>query len=497
MERGQMQQSYQLDTSKIPAQRRFMQSTSRELLYSGAFGAGKSRIGCEKAYLLSAKYPNNRGLICRKKYTDLRDTTMDTWFRYVCPPEHIERYNKQEHKMVLKNGSEILFYGLDQPTKVGSLEVGWIFMDEIIEFTEADYNMLLGRLRHPIVPFHQIFAATNPGDPYHWVYKRFYLEQELKEKGFTEVLESNALENPFTPDSYKDSLNTLKGKYHQRYVEGKWISFEGIVYDCWNPAKHILPRDTTKYDLTGDPNNPIPDDWERFRAIDFGFTNPFVCLWVASPTHKYVGEPGKQDRIAIPFEERSFFIYKEIYHSGRTASEHSDDIKRISGRERYRASFADWDAGDRHDLEKDGIPTIRAQKEVSTGIQSLYESIAEDRIFYLEGSLYERDTTLESKPQSVIEEFGAYMRPKGKDGVINPKEKPVALNDHGLDALRYLIYSLKIAYGILGNVQSATNKDVERSFMEKNRRPASTLSRFSSGGSRNYSSLNRGSWRKM
>jgi PBSX family phage terminase large subunit len=280
------QTSYTLDTSKILAQRQFMQSISRELLYSGAFGAGKSRIGCEKGYYLSIKYPQNRGLIVRKTYTDLRDTTMDTWFRYVMPEEHLLQYYKQEHRVVLKNGSEILFHGLDSPTKIGSLEVGWIFVDEAIEFSEEEWRMLLGRLRHPLVPFHQIFAATNPGDPQHWLYKHFYLDMELKRNKVTEVFESDALSNPFTPQGYKDSLNTFKGRYKERFVQGKWISFAGLVFDNWDPSKHIKPRDTKDLGLTGDPAHPIPADWERFRAIDFGFTNPFVCGWFASPTHK-------------------------------------------------------------------------------------------------------------------------------------------------------------------------------------------------------------------
>jgi|TARA_Y100000310_G_scaffold309675_1_gene354037 phage terminase large subunit len=442
-----------------------MQATEREVLYSGAFGAGKSRIGDEKGYYLSVKYPQNRGLICRKKYTDLRDTTLDTWRRYVCPEEAVESYNKQEHLMVLKNGSEVLFYGLDQWSKVGSLEVGWIFVDEVIEFTEEDWLMLLGRLRHPLTPFHQIFAATNPGDPTHWVYKRFYENQELKRKGITKVLESNSLQNPFTPQAYRDHLDaSMTGRYRERFVEGKWISFEGIVYDVWDPSHHILQRDTTNYNLTGDPNSPIPDDWERFRVIDFGFTNPFVCLWAASATHRYEGPAGRQDRIPIPFNERVFIIYKEIYYSGRTASEHVKQITGHSTGETYRANFADWDAGDRADLEQGGVPTFRAQKEVSAGIQATYEAIAADRIFYLEGSLIEQDSQLglASKPQSLVEEFGGYIRPKGKDGKFNPKEDPAKVNDHGLDALRYLIYSLKIAYGIVEGMESKTVFEVEK-----------------------------------
>ena len=39
------------DTSEMPGQRSFMASSDREMLYSGAYGAGKSRVGCEKGYI--------------------------------------------------------------------------------------------------------------------------------------------------------------------------------------------------------------------------------------------------------------------------------------------------------------------------------------------------------------------------------------------------------------------------------------------------------------
>ena len=86
-----------LDTSRIVAQREFMEALNLELLYSGAFGAGKSRILCEKGNFLSLKYPGNRGLIVRKKFTDLRDTTMYTWWKFVFLDDHKANYNKNEH----------------------------------------------------------------------------------------------------------------------------------------------------------------------------------------------------------------------------------------------------------------------------------------------------------------------------------------------------------------------------------------------------------------
>lgn len=484
--------SISFDTSQIPAQREFMESTHPELLFSGAFGASKSRSGCEKGFFLSLKYPGNRGLITRKKYTDLRDTTQDTFFRYVVPEEHKKDWFKQEHKLVLKNGSEILFIGIDQPTKIGSLEVGWIFIDEIIEFTEADYNMLLGRLRHP-VPFHQIFGATNPADPQHWVHKRFYDNQELIRDGTVKLVESNALQNPFTPESYKTRLKTFRGRYYERYVEGKWIGFEGLVYDNWNPATHLLPRDSKRLGLTGDGWNPIPEDWERFRSVDFGFTNPFVCHWWASPRFEYIGEPGRQDRVEIPFPDRIWVMYREIYYSGRPVDDHAKKIVRLSSQEKVRTTFADWDAGDRAIMEREGIPTVKAEKEVSTGIQSVYDAIGSGRVYILEDSLVEEDPELilNNLPTHTAAEFSGYQRAQGREGKYNPKEEPQKRNDHGMDTLRYLIYSLEKAHRPSGTVHVSTKSGLPIGTSK------TTPKGIMSSGNRNWGAGSERKWRRF
>ena len=437
-----------------------MEGRNRELLYSGAFGAGKTRVGCEKGKFLSDKYPGNKGLIIRKAFVDLRATTMDTWFRYVCPKEHIASYNKQEHELKLTNGSEVLFLGMDQASRIGSLEVGWIFCDEVTEFLEEDYKMLLGRIRLPTVPFSQIFGATNPADQTHWLYKRFYKDMNLKSKGITKVVESNSFNNPFTPKAYREHLDTLTGRYRERYIEGKWISFEGLVYDNWDPREHILPRDTTKLGLTGDKHDPIPDDWERFRGIDFGFTNPFVCQWWASPKYKWVGEPGQQDQVEIPIEERVFVRYREIYHSRRTTNEHAEDILEYG--ENIKISFADWDAGDREILARAGVPTNHANKDISSGIQTVYDMIGHNRIYFLEGSLVRPDSELgdKNKPTCTEEEFSLYNRPKGSDGKIDPKEDPIKLNDHGMDTMRYLFHSMKASAVPKGSVRHSKVSEI-------------------------------------
>lgn len=488
------------NSTAIPAQKAFMESIKKELLYSGAYGAGKSRVGCEKGNFLSLKYPKNRGLIIRKEFTALRDTTMKTFFDEVVIPEHIQDYHKQERRLVYKNGSEILFLGMESTTKIGSLGRAWIFADEIVEFSLDDYLMLLGRLRTPHIPFRQIFGATNPGDPQHWIYKRFFEDQSLIDAGQIEVAQSPTADNPFVPDDYKESLGHYKGRYKERYVEGKWVSFEGLVYDNFDVSKHRLPRTTKKLGLTGDPDNPIPDDWDRFRSIDFGFTNPFVCQWWASPRYRYVGPVGKQDRQIIPFNERVFVRYKEIYYSGRTVDDHAVDILNNSRGETIRATIADHDAGDRAILEQRGISSIPAKKDVQSGIESLYSAIGADRIYFLEDSLIEVDVTLEAenKPIKTEDEFSGYNRAKGREGKFDPKEKPAKLNDHGMDAARYLYHTLKLAYsgtgGAYGNTEAQQARSAKlRDQPETRRKLVST--RHYVGTSRNYASTGRRNWR--
>ena len=110
----------------------FMASTASRLLFSGAFGAGKTLVLCAKGLKLSLDYPGNFGLIARKVRATLAQTTLKTFMERACPVELIADYNKSERLVTLLNGSQILFGGLDDPLKLGSLELGWAGIDELL-----------------------------------------------------------------------------------------------------------------------------------------------------------------------------------------------------------------------------------------------------------------------------------------------------------------------------------------------------------------------------
>jgi len=242
----------------------FMASTAPRLLFSGAFGAGKSVVLCAKGLQLSMTYPNNFGLICRKVRKTLAQTTLKTFLELVCPRELIQGYNKTDGLVTLQNGSEILFAGLDDPLKLGSLNLGWAGIDEAIETEEDDWKMIEGRLRKPDV-LHQIFGATNPGPPAHYLYRKFYVNHE------GEVYEASTFDNPELPADYLERVKEFEGTYYRRYVLGEWAGMEGLVYSAFDDRACLIPR------------FEIPERWLVHVGHDFGTANPAAVFYAQDP----------------------------------------------------------------------------------------------------------------------------------------------------------------------------------------------------------------------
>lgn len=444
----------------LPKQVEFMQSTTNQLLYSGAFGAGKTRVGNEKAFLLSMKYPGNYGLVCRKVFNDMRFSTIDNFFNDVLPESMRPapwgdsttcRYDRTEQTYYFPNGSRIVFRGLDKPEKIASMNVGFIFIDEATEVSESDYNMLLGRLRSLRVPFRQIFMATNPSSPNHFLYRMFF--QESNERRHT--ITASALENTFLPEDYLANLSEFRGNYKRRYVLGEWVGFEGQIYEPFDPDVHIIEPFV------------IPPDWPRYRTIDYGYTNPFVCQWWAVDPNSGVDSDG---RPSSRLDSLKKYMYREIYYSKRVVEDHTRDILKWSRQDldqgaRYVQAYADHDAEDRATMSKHGLVTATADKRVSTGIQEVYRQLAHNQLFFfrdgrmpigkdysgvnqfLDYGLMEEDPTLadRSYPIRTTEEFGGYewrARPNSIGTVNqNEREEPKKQHDHGLDAARMFVFS--------------------------------------------------------
>jgi PBSX family phage terminase large subunit len=393
-----------------------------ELVMSGSAGTGKSRACLEKLHLVAEKYPGSRTLIVRKTRSSLTESGLVTFEEKVVPAGHPvlagpQRRNRQAYHY--PNGSEIVVGGLDKPAKVMSTEFDIIYVQEAIELTEHDWESLSSRLRNGVLPYQQMIGDTNPDAPTHWLMRR-------SERGATELVECRHEDNPVLWDhargdwtplgvTYIARLDALTGVRLHRLRYGRWVAAEGIVYDGWDRAVHLIDR------------FEVPANWRRIRVVDFGYTNPFVCQWWA------VDPDGRM------------YLYREIYCTGRIVADHARQILALSAGERIEATITDHDAEDRATLEAAGIHTTAAWKAVTPGIQAVQDRLrvagdGRPRLCLLRDSLVERDDALEAakKPWCTEQEFDGYVWPKGQDG--KPvKEEPVKLNDHGMDCARYSV----------------------------------------------------------
>lgn len=384
------------------------------VLLTGSGGGGKSTVAAEKVHAFAKKYPGATCLILRKNREAMTNSTILFFERFVVGADPSVRHLKSSHRFEYDNGSIVAYGGMaDQAQREqirsigqsGGLDMCW--MEEATAFVEDDFNELLARMRGRAAPWRQIVLSTNPGAPSHWIYQR------LIEKGEAKVYYSRAADNTHNPADYETNLGKISGTLGLRLREGKWVAAEGVVYDAWDRAIHVIPR----FD--------IPPTWRRIRVIDFGFSNPFVCGWIAE-------DP---DGRAI--------LYREIYKTRRIVEDHARHIRKLSEGERIEATLADHDAEDIATLQRHGIYARPAHKALIPGIQAVQARlrVQEDgkpRLYYMEGALVERDEELVNlkRPWSTDQEFEAYSWPKGADGRA-VKEAPLKEHDHGMDMVRY------------------------------------------------------------
>lgn len=392
---------------------------ARVCLYGGAAGGGKSRAASEKQHAYMLKYPGAVGVALRKA-REFASKSVVYALQAAIGDDPSVRYNASELMFHYANGSRIFVAGMKDEGQRQALRsingdgsVDFIWVEEANALTEDDYNELLGRLRGRAAPWRQILLTTNPDGPMHWIKTR------LMDGGEASVHYSSAKDNPHLPPEYLQTLESITGVLGMRLRDGLWVQAEGVVYDTWSDAVHIVNR--------------MPDGWQqwrKFRAIDFGYVNPFVCQWWA------VDPDGR------------LYRYREIYMSKRTVADHAEKINLLSRGESYEATVCDHDAEDRATLKQAGITSIAAIKDVSRGIQAVQQRLMrghddQPRLFLLKNALVERDGLLadERKPTSTEQELPGYIWQTAGDGRPN-KEEPLKLNDHGADCLRYAVMYL-------------------------------------------------------
>ena len=396
-------------------------ATEGEILISGPAGTGKSRACLQRVHADLQRYPGSRALMLRKTRVSLTQSALVTFERDVLPagsPVAMGASRGTRQGYQYPNDSLLVVVGLDIPSRVMSSEYDLVYVQEATELDENEWEYLTTRLRNGRMPCQQLIADCNPDRPTHWLKARC-------DSGRCRMLESRHEDNPLlwsdgewteSGRAYIARLDALTGARRERLRFGRWAAAEGLVYDGWDRALHVCSTMAT-----------CPASWTRYWSVDFGFTNAFVCQsWALDPDGR-------------------LFLEWEIYKTQTLVEDHCRAILARAGSVRPQAVICDHDAEGRATLERHlGVTTTPAYKDIPEGIQAVQARLrtagdGRPRLFVCVGALVDRDEALveAKRPTCTEQEFDGYTWAKTADGRPN-KEEPVKMDDHGLDALRYV-----------------------------------------------------------
>lgn len=322
------------------AQEEFYVAVARNQCISGGFNNGKTWVGCLKAMNLLNMFTNYRMFIGRQKYTDLKRTTMQTFFKMV-PTELIVSHNEQDGFTLLSNGSLVYWIHLDNVDEntLRGLEINSGLVDQAEETDEKVYDVLdarIGRWDGVVVPvqlleLHEkiygtkwpvnrfdryivpsyLMLLSNPDTEFHYIYRKYHPDSTERKDGYF-YCEGTWQRDLGSEESYDEALKR-DPEWVDKYVLGKWGSSSAAVHflrkeSILEPTEELLDKIRTKGNL--------------FRILDHGDSAPTCCLWCASIDGVYI-------------------FYREYYVASKVISYHRREISEISGNEEYSNNWAD------------------------------------------------------------------------------------------------------------------------------------------------------------
>ena len=361
-------------------------------IYRGSAGSAKSYFITQKL-IVRALSEKIRILVCRRYGSTLRNTCFSL-FKEILTKWQLLPYVKireTDFNIRFPNGSEIIFMGLDEETKLLSLnDIGAIFIEEVFEVPKYIVEQLNLRLRGKTVN-QQILMAFNPISKQHWLYDFC----EVNPPANSIYTHSTYKDNPFLSKEYTDSLEELYTRNPQKarvFCDGEWgVDADGLVFQNWK---------VQEFD-----NAEI--DGQLMVGLDFGFVNDISAI-VAS---------------LLVEKEKRIYIFKEYGATGKTNKDLINIIQSLG----FSKSVIVADSAEPKsiaEIKAGGIGKIRACKK---GADSIIHGIQQ---------LQNYEIIIHPSCEGIITEFENYTWAKDKNTGLYIN-KPIDDFNHYIDALRY------------------------------------------------------------
>lgn len=426
----------------LPHQRAFLQSEAQYTLLVGGVRAGKTLVGSRQVLKWTQLYPGTTILVGRLTAKALGETTQKTLFSLI-PRDLIFDWRAHEQHLWLKTPepgiySEILFYHLDDPGPLGSLELDAFWIDEAhepdgSEVPEETFKILQTRLSGSHGPLRGI-VTSNPGGR-DWLYKYFVSGEAIPEEirslyAHFVARTSDNLDN--LPETYRliytqhtDPETGELDQWGKRYLDASFDVFEGQIYPGFSEKRHMA----------------VPEPWRRnghelnFASIDWGIRNPTAIL---SGFVDFEGVLWVEDEFYYPNGGDAVLPSAAAWCKARGISGVVGDPSMLA-----RARDGGESVGSR--LAQEGVFVRPGNNEVLLGIEEVRRRLSRT----VDGTDRGRPLLqIHPRCEHLIQELKQYRWAPDHTGLA--REQPLKRDDHTCDALRYM--AMAVRYGETGGI---------------------------------------------
>ena len=201
-----------------PFQSEFIYSDARFPALIAGWGSGKTMCGIMRGIILSEKIKNNSGLIVRREFTDLRDSTIKDFQDYtgIKVPD--------SKNVSFPNGSKIMFRHGKELDVLKNINVSWFMMEQAEEFdSDEQFQYLRGRIRKGNAPFRTGFVIGNVNG-HNWIWKLWKSnpQQEFMLREATSF--DNADNLPEDTIADRKRMEKEAPTYFRRFIMNDWES---------------------------------------------------------------------------------------------------------------------------------------------------------------------------------------------------------------------------------------------------------------------------------
>jgi len=271
-------------------------------------------------------------------------------------PEWLGSLNKADHEFRLADiygGGVIAFRNLDDPSKYLSSEFAAVLVDELTKNKREVFDFLNMRMRWPGIPDTKFIGATNPGEIGHGWVKKLWINKNFKDEKFSpddfKFIQARYTDNKYIDKSYEKQLDSLPETLRRAYKDGDWDIFAGQYFTEFSRDMHVCQP------------FPVPEHFQRFAGLDYGYTAPSAVVWCAY--------------------DKAFdtvYVYDELYATGLT---YKDLAYRLKDKKvTYYADPSIWAKKDKPqtgytEMTSEGIDLMRGNNDRIAGANLIREKL--------------------------------------------------------------------------------------------------------------------------